>query len=159
MSRRNGSDEETVMFGIRIPERLKRLVDADQRTNQEVGRTALWREFGGERRSEVEMKIDEKEKRREVIQKEIDRRRAELDDIDDQLAALREKRDQLGSAATAEIDDLIDDMLEYEMRIDPDADRVKRLSRQYYSGDLEACVSAIEQRADNRDDVDREVVR
>lgn len=82
--------EEMVMLSGRVPTNLKALVDADERDNQEVLRAALWREFGGERKSDLERRIEEKDKRIDIV---ID----ELGEREDELAELKKERDALES--------------------------------------------------------------
>lgn len=87
-------DEEEVMLSGRIPKSLKTLVDADERPNQEVLRAALWREFGGERKSDLERRVEEKEKRINVVEDEVDDRKGELSELYRELDALRSKLDE-----------------------------------------------------------------
>lgn len=83
------TDEE--MLSARVPEELKRLVDADQRSNQEIVRAALWREFGGERKASVERRIEEKENRINMIRREKNEREREIEEEEQDLDALKAK--------------------------------------------------------------------
>jgi len=87
--------DETEMLSARIPSELKDLVDADSRTNQDVVKSALWSEFGGERMGELETRIDEKETRINVVQNEINSRDNELQELRKELNALREKYEEM----------------------------------------------------------------
>jgi septal ring factor EnvC (AmiA/AmiB activator) len=78
-----------------IPEDLKRLVDADRRSNKEVVEAALWREFGGQRKAALDRRIEEKERRRSMVESERNERNRELETIDQELEALRAKRDNI----------------------------------------------------------------
>jgi len=82
-------DEE--MLSARVPEDLKRLVDADERSNQEIVRAALWREFGGERKASVERRIEEKENRINMIRREKNEREREIEEEEQDLEALKAK--------------------------------------------------------------------
>jgi len=84
--------EEREMLSGRIPSELKRLVDADSRTNQEIIEAALWREFGGERIGAVERRIEEKERRLSMVKTERKERSREEEQIKQELAALKEKK-------------------------------------------------------------------
>jgi len=83
------TDEE--MLSARVPEDLKRLVDADERSNQEIVRAALWREFGGERKASVERRIEEKENRINMIRREKNEREREIEEEEQELEALKAK--------------------------------------------------------------------
>lgn len=82
-----------------IPADLKRLIDADGRFNREVVEAALWREFGGEKKSAIEQRITEKEKRITVIENEIEKREKELEEERQELEALQAKLDEKSSNA------------------------------------------------------------
>lgn len=80
------------MLSVRVPVELKALVDADGRTNQDIVQSALWREFGGEnRQSALERRIEEKENRIGMIERERNERERELERLRDDLEALRAK--------------------------------------------------------------------
>ena len=84
--------EEREMLSARVPSELKRLVDADQRSNQEVMEAALWREFGGQRKGAVERRIEEKERRLSMVTSERKERKREEEKIKEKIAALKEKK-------------------------------------------------------------------
>lgn len=86
--------EEREMLSARIPSELKDLVDADGRSNQEVVRAALWREFGGKRVGDLERRIKEKERRISIVKEERERRESELSELQKELNALEEKYDK-----------------------------------------------------------------
>lgn len=86
---------DEVMLSGRVPEELKRLVDADPRPNQEVMRAALWREFGGERVGALERQMREKENRMDMLTNEIQERGSELQKLRQDLEALESKREQV----------------------------------------------------------------
>lgn len=86
--------ENTEMLSSRVPQELKDLVDADSRSNQEVVRAALWREFGGQRAGELKVRIEEKEKRIDQVEEERSQRTSELEELRKELSALRSKYDE-----------------------------------------------------------------
>ena len=90
------SDEERLV--AEIPSELKRLVDADERNNKEVVQAALWREFGGERVSALERRIEQKEKRVALIKDEKAGIEAELKEEQQELEALRAKKEEKETA-------------------------------------------------------------
>lgn len=91
------TDNGEQMLSVRVPEELKSLVNADDRTNQEVVRAALWREFGGERKAAIDRRIEEMENRIGMIERERNERERELEQKRNELESLQTKRD-----ATAE---------------------------------------------------------
>lgn len=84
-----------VQLKVRVPPELKKLVDADTRTNKEVVRSALWEHFGGKKKSALE------------AQKEHKRQR--LQALDQERESLNETREQLLSQITS-LDTKIDTM-------------------------------------------------
>lgn len=90
----DGGEERLV---AEIPEELKKLVDADQRTNKEVVQAALWREFGGERKAAIDRRIEEKERRVSMIESEKNERQRELEQERQELEALKTKREKVES--------------------------------------------------------------
>jgi len=83
--------DDTTMLSGRVPEELKRLVDADERANQDVIAAALYTEFGGLREGALERRVAEQENRVEMIETEIEDRKEELEEEREELERLREK--------------------------------------------------------------------
>jgi len=114
------------MLGARIEAELKRLVDADPRDNQDIVAAALWDEFGGQRQSAIEKRIEHKDRRIMQVKKEIRDLEEELETVQSEKAALQHQLDKMETATTAYDDDL-DDILdaaesgERETRIIPAA--------------------------------------
>jgi chromosome segregation ATPase len=84
---------EYVMLSARVPEELKRLVDADERTNQEIVESALWRDFGGERKAALDRRVEEIENRLGMVKRERNERDRELEELRDELEAIKAKRE------------------------------------------------------------------
>lgn len=85
-------DEERLTAAV--PAELKRLIDADSRTNKSVVEAALWAEYGGHRKGALEVRIEEKQNRISMIQREIDERRQELATERQKLESLQAKLDR-----------------------------------------------------------------
>lgn len=150
--------EEMVMLSGRVPESLKRLVDADERNNQEVLRAALWREFGGERKAALERRLEEQRDRVSLIERQRNERQRELEDEQDELERIKTLLEERKPQELIEIDDLIDDMVDHGAVMPRDAERVQRIAREHYDGNVDDCVAAITERRQDRD-IDTEVVR
>lgn len=86
--------EEKERLVAEIPAELKELVDTDRRDNREVVQAALWREFGGERLSALDRRIEEKERRVSMIKSEKNERERELQQEQQELEALQKKREE-----------------------------------------------------------------
>lgn len=99
-------DEEMVMLSGRVPEELKRLVDADKRDNQDVLQAALWREYGGEREGALKRRLEEKRRRRTIVKEERESRDNELDEIDRDIEALEAKLEQSEGKSQAKKEEL-----------------------------------------------------
>jgi len=95
---------EKVMLSARVPKELKELVDSDQRTNQEVVKAALWREFGGKRVDALDRRIEEKKRRISMVESEKNERERELNEHKRELEALQEKRDTAAGQHEQELD-------------------------------------------------------
>lgn len=85
------SDE--VMLSGRVPEELKRLVDADERNNQEVMRSALWDEFGGERETVIDQRIQNKKKQLSAAEETLNDERENVSELREELEELREMKE------------------------------------------------------------------
>jgi len=107
MSEDDGEEERLV---AEIPGDLKRLVDADERTNKEIVEAALWREFGGERKAALDRRIEEKERRVSMIQSEKNERERELEEERQELEALKAKRENKQSRREREIKDTLEQL-------------------------------------------------
>jgi septal ring factor EnvC (AmiA/AmiB activator) len=104
-------DEERLV--AEIPAELKALVDADGRTNKDIVEAALWREFGGHRQGALDRRIEEQERRVNMIESEIDDRNTELDEEEAKLAALKKKRESVEESEAekrAELESVIEQL-------------------------------------------------
>lgn len=152
------SNEELVMMSGRIPKDLKKLVDMDDRDNQDVLAQALWREVGDERKAELQRRAEEKrreiaelESQRNQREREISNKREELDRVETML-------DEYKPRGISEIDAVIDDMVDANATMATDAPRIDRIAREYFNGDVETCIAAISDRKDERD-IEQVVIR
>lgn len=96
------------MLSFRVPPELKELVDADPRTNQEIGQAALWREFGGKRRGAIDRQIKEKRKRVQLVQREKENRESELEKLQNEIDTLRDKAEAVEQQADAKLSEAIE---------------------------------------------------
>lgn len=138
--------DDTVQVNVRLPDELKRLLDADRRTNQEIVKAALWREFGGERQDAIERRIEEKQRRISVIQSEKKEREDELERERQALDALRAKRgeaeDRAGERRRACIR-FLDTMERANKFVFRDHEDVAELARNHFDGDREAAIEKL----------------
>lgn len=82
-------------FHVHLDTDLKQLVDADPRTNKEVTHAALWREFGGERKAAIDMRIEHMERREKMVRSEMEDLEEELNQIKSEKQALEHKREEM----------------------------------------------------------------
>jgi predicted nuclease with TOPRIM domain len=102
---------QETQFRLDLNEDLKRLIDADPRTNKEVAHAALWKEFGGVRCSAVEMQIEHKERQEEMLESQIQDLRDELTDVRSEREALESKLEDMQTeeeALATAVDELLD---------------------------------------------------
>lgn len=99
---------EREMLSGRVPAELCDLVRADPRDNQEVIETALWREFGGQRKGAIDRRIEEKKRRISTIESEKNERERELEDEQHALEALQERREAMEDAAERDLRNTIE---------------------------------------------------
>lgn len=155
----SSGSEERVMLSARVPDELKSLVDMDDRPNQKVVTDALWREVGDRARQSLKRQADEKRARISELQRQITGRESELEEERKELERLESALAEYKPEELTEVDAVVDDAVKHDMTIPQTADRIQRIADEHFNGDTEACVDAIQERADERDDVDREVVR
>jgi len=84
------SDGDDVMFSGRVPEWMKEMVDADPRANQEVLRVALRKELGGRRKSELQVKLEQVDRRIALVEEEEE-------ELADEKAELKQERARIES--------------------------------------------------------------
>lgn len=147
----SGGDRERLV--AEIPSDLKELVDADQRTIREVVEAALWREFGGRRKSSLERRIEEKERRISIIESERNERERELEEQRDELAALKREletvEDEQASYET-DLDDLLNEMVDTGMHVFEGHGSVQNIAATH-DLDQPAVVDDLKDRAVERD--------
>jgi len=101
-------------FRVNLDTDLKRLVDADPRTNKEVTHAALWREFGGERKAAIDMRIEHMERREKMVQSEMEDLQEELAQIQSEKEALLNKREEMMTKDEAYEQDLVELLTQLE---------------------------------------------
>lgn len=89
------------MLGARIDPDLKKLVDADPRDNQDIVAAALWDEFGGQRQSAIEKRIEHKDRRIMQIKKELGDLEEELSAVKHEKAALERQLEKMQDSTQA----------------------------------------------------------
>lgn len=95
--------EDRDMIAGRVPTELKKLVDADQRSNQDVLEAALWREYGGEKLGALDRRIEEQKQYIAMKESQYNERGRELEDAREELEALKAKRERVEESEQAEL--------------------------------------------------------
>lgn len=121
-------DEERLV--AEIPEELKRLIDADKRSNKEVVIAALWREYGGDKMGALDRRIEEVKQRVSMVERERNERARELEELKEDLEALQSKRDVVESDRKS-YDETLQDAIEKCEGVprDPDNPAIKTQSK------------------------------
>jgi len=94
------------MLSGRVPKELKRLVDADERDNQDVLQAALWAEFGGEREGALKKRLEEQKRRKTIVEEERKSRDEEIEEIQQTINRLKEKIEDSDRVSQAKKQDL-----------------------------------------------------
>lgn len=100
------SDGDREMLGARVPSELKKLVDADERSNQDVVEAALWREFGGQKLGSLDRRIEEQKQYVAMKESQYNERGRELDEAEKELEALLAKRERIEEKQDEKKEDL-----------------------------------------------------
>ena len=89
-----------------VPSDLKRLVDADKRTNKEVVEAALWNEFGGRKKSALEAKKEHKKDQLKAIEAAIESEKEDYERVKSEIEAINAQIESLKSEDEKYEDDL-----------------------------------------------------
>lgn len=89
------SDEREERIIAEIPETLKRHVDIDDRTNKEVVEAALCKEFGGKKKSVLEVQIQNRKDRLANLREEISNLQEREEELEAEIASFVEQRENL----------------------------------------------------------------
>lgn len=109
---------DEIGFMVELDTDLKRLVDADARTNKEVTHAALWREFGGERKAAIDMRIEHMERREQMVRSEMEDLEEELAQIESEKQALVNKRNEMQTVDEKyeeDVNELLSDLVEGDL--------------------------------------------
>jgi len=122
------TDGSEKMLSARVPEELHDLINADRRTNQEIVKAALWREFGGERMGALERRVEEKKRRVSMLESEKNERQRELDQEQQELEAIQTKLENVEDQKEQQRQDVADaaaDLVAGDAPIDTENPAVK----------------------------------
>lgn len=97
---------------VHIDNELKRLVDADSRTNKEVVNAELWRAFGGQKQGALEKRIALKDQKLEVLEREKRQILNEIQEVKQEKQALQEQVEEL-EEESADYDEFVDELLNW----------------------------------------------
>ena len=149
-------------FFARIPERLKRMVDLDNRPNKEIAEVALWKEVEGHDTEVLRARIESKrgtlealKSERDSLNEQISNVQADVEAMEDELATEREAQAEYAEGVDDILDALESASGEYEtinlLAKESEIEDLARLGGPEVSpGDV---VDDIRQRADERDDL------
>lgn len=123
---------ETERLVAELPPELKRMVDADGRTNKEVVEAALWKEFGGKRKGLVDIQIEHKQDQLKSVTDERDELDGEAKRLRQEIEALQATREEIESGATyrEELLALLHELEDSGGHIWPDHNEIADLAKQ-----------------------------
>lgn len=111
---------------VYLDSELKRLVDADSRTNKDVVNAELWRAFGGQKQGALENRIALKEQQLDALKGEKSQIQNEIQDVEHELHALKEQVEQMEQEAV-DYEEFLDGLLTW-------IDEGKRCTPDYIEG-------------------------
>jgi len=82
---------EKVQTKVYLPPDVKAMLDADSRSNSDVVEAALITEFGGERETALERRVEEKQRRKSNLESEMNERRREIETVEEEIRGLKER--------------------------------------------------------------------
>lgn len=141
-------------FNTRIPEDLKETVDRHPDSNQDITARALRKEVGLNGKTELDIRIEQKERRIDNVRKEIDELEDVLADHMGDLEELKERRKQLtepDEKRLEDIDEILDEMVETGRNMWPESNTVGRIATDHFNADRDAAFEAIKDRSEERD--------
>lgn len=97
---------EELQFKVRLPEGLKKAVDAHPDTNKSLTYDALRSRLGVTDKSAIDLRIEQKERRLEMIDEEIAELERERADVVEERDSLVERREQMKAPDEKYEDDL-----------------------------------------------------
>lgn len=87
------TNDRTMLSG-RVDPQVKALVDAYDDNNQDVLNRALWQFFGGEKKSTIETRIQNKRKQLQAAEEALEAERENVCEIQEELDSLIQQREQ-----------------------------------------------------------------
>ncbi len=99
------SDEE-IQFKVRLPEHLKRAIDAHPDTNKSLAYEALRSRLGVTDKSAIDLRIEQKDRRLEIIDEEIAELKEERAEVMEERESLVKRREQMKAPDEKYRDDL-----------------------------------------------------
>jgi len=99
---------DKVQTKVYLPPDVKAMLDADPRSNSEAVEAALVAEYGGEKMTAVERRLDEYDRRISMIDSEINEREREKRELGEEKNALEERVEQRRTRFEQQLDDVAD---------------------------------------------------
>ncbi|MFB6186442.1 MAG: hypothetical protein ABEI86_06195 [Halobacteriaceae archaeon] len=90
----------------------------DRRSNQEIIEAALWDEFGGERKSAIQRRIEEKKRRISNIESEKNERERELEEQQEELEKLQRQLNQWKQEEENELEEALEKCEDIEWSVE-----------------------------------------
>lgn len=153
---------EKVQTKVYLPPDVKAMLDADPESNSEAVESALVTRYGGEKKTAIERKIEEKERRLSNLRSERNERNRAIEQLEQEREGLEsqlEKIESVDDRRNEAIDDFIDEMIDLGATPPADHHRVAALGDKWFEGDTSEAATAIKERAADRDDIQRSILQ
>jgi len=146
---RESDDYERIV--AEVPSELKALVDTGRRDNREIVEAALWAEFGGQKKSALKARLENKQSERKEIEKTLSDDKQHLEAVDQEIERLKRQIDAAENTANAKeeaIEEILAEMENHGRHVWADSSTVNRIAENHFNGDAEAAFTEIREAAE-----------
>jgi len=140
------------MLSSRQPPEIKRAVEADPRSNQEVIEDALRRHLGTDKTAILEMRLDHRQCEREMLARERDELNQRIQQLDEEIEYIERQISDLKSTQAkydTEIDEILDSMADSGTSVFVGHGRIRRLAERK-SLEQQTVIADLKERAEQR---------
>jgi len=107
---------DKVQTKVYLPPDVKAMLDADPRSNSEIVESALITEFGGEKTSALQRRVEEKERRLSNLKGERNERDREIRELKDELSGMRQKLENAQEVREKQVREAVDKLTVKELQ-------------------------------------------
>jgi len=137
---------DKVQTKVYLPEELKDLVDADSRSNSEAVEAALWREYGGEKKTAIDRQVEQQQQKVSIVRNQRNEFDRELEEEKQKLRALEAKQERFQDAkqrAGEAVEEFVEWMAGSGEYVFADHKDVTELANKHFDGDREKTIQRL----------------